>query len=285
MAQDDFLAAMAAASQARVAAARGRRDDASVRAAALATAPPPPLRLDAGGFDVIAEIKRRSPAVGVLAAAADGDIAARARRYAAAGAAAVSVLTEPSRFDGSMDHLREAAAALAGTGAVAMRKDFLVAPRQVFEAREAGAGGVLLILRMLDDAALAAMMASADECGLFVLLEAFDEADLARASRLAPRPAPAPPLLVGLNTRDLRTLEVDVGRLARCRDHLPAAYPAVGESGLETPAAVAEAAALGYDLALVGSALMRSGEPEALIREMLSAARSARPRDRAGSRR
>jgi indole-3-glycerol phosphate synthase len=274
----DFLDAMAEASRRRVSAARAERSERELRVAALASPLPPPLRLSADGFDIIAEIKLQSPALGVLADAAQVSIADRAARYAEAGAAAVSVLTEPSRFDGRLAHLREAADALTGTGAVAMRKDFLVDPWQVFEAREAGAGGVLLIVRMLDDATLDRMLDAAAECGLFVLLEAFDEIDLSRIRALPPhRQTGAPPLLAGLNTRDLRTLEVDTDRLARCRRHFPARHPAVAESGLETAGDVARAAALGYRVALIGSALMRTDAPDALIRQMLEQARACVP--------
>ena len=108
----------------------------------------PPLRLSPAGFDVIAELKLRSPAAGVLGDESE-DWLGRIAAYARGGAAAVSVLTEPSRFDGSLEHLRQAAQVLAPLGVPAMRKDFLVDPYQVLEARAAGAGGVLVILRML----------------------------------------------------------------------------------------------------------------------------------------
>ncbi len=268
----DFLDDMAQASRERASSARRRyRDD-------ELDLPLPPLKL--GAFDVIAELKDRSPSAGALAAPG-GDRLRQARRYADGGAAAVSVLTEPSRFGGDLSHLREVAALLAGVGIPAMRKDFLVDPGQVLEARAAGAGGVLLIAAMLDDAELAAMLDCALEHALFVLLEAFDEADLERIGGLVERPAygdaaVAGRLLVGVNTRNLRTLEVDGERLAELAGRLPPAARHVAESGLETAADAARAADLGYSVALVGSALMRHDDPSALLRDMCHAGRVAR---------
>jgi indole-3-glycerol phosphate synthase len=266
-----FLAQMAAQSEARVRAARSARSEAELLAACRAAPRPPPLKL--AGFDLIAEIKRHSPAEGALGE--DTDVAARAGAYADAGAAAVSVLTEPARFSGSLEDLGVAACALYPQGVPAMRKDFLVDPWQVLEARAAGAGGVLLIVAMLSDAALAELLAAAREQGLFVLLEAFDEADLERAANFLAPDAPVAPVLVGVNTRDLRTLAVDPERLARLAPRLPPGVPAVAESGLHTPADAAAAAALGYRLALVGTALMRAADPAALAGAMLAAGRGA----------
>ena len=266
-----FLEQMARQSEARVSAARSTRSEAEVLAACRAVPRPPPLSL--AGFDLIAEIKRHSPAEGALGE--DADVAARAAAYADAGAAAVSVLTEPARFGGSLEDLGAAACALYPSGVPAMRKDFLVDPWQVLEARAAGAGGVLLIVAMLSDTALAELLATAREQGLFVLLEAFDEADLERATKFFPLAARVAPVLVGVNTRDLRTLAVDPKRLARLAPRLPPGVPAVAESGLHTPADAAAAAALGYRLALVGTALMRAADPAALAGAMLAAGRGA----------
>ena len=144
-------------------------------------------------------------------AESDEAVLARVAGYAEAGAAAVSVLTEPSRFDGTLEHLRIAARALAGK-IPAMRKDFLVDTYQVDEARVAGAGGVLLIVRMLDDAALAALLERTLELRMFALLEAFDEADIARLHGCVERYGRDGQLLVGLNCRDLATLKVVPGR-------------------------------------------------------------------------
>lgn len=232
----------------------------------------PLVPLQLGAFDVIAEIKGRSPAEGELAGA-NLDRAGQAREYVRGGAAAISVLTEPSRFDGTLGHLEEVAAAVPDTPV--MRKDFLVEPVQVLEARKAGASGVLLITAMLSDETLRAMLDAAFELGMFVLLEAFDEDDLARSNALLEFPAyhdraAAGMLLAGVNTRNLRTLEVDGTRLERFAPLLPAAR-CVAESGLKTADDAAAVAGWGYSLALVGSALMRSGDPAGLVRDMRAA--------------
>jgi indole-3-glycerol phosphate synthase len=271
----DFLTVMVEGSQARAAAQLAERDDGEWRRVAAAAPPAPAIRLDPRGFDLIAEIKLSSPSEGTLAPAAT-DVAARARCYAEAGACAVSVLTEPTRFGGDLAHLEIAAAALAGVGVPAMAKDFLVAPCQVAAARLAGAGGVLLILRILDDARLMEMLDLARSLGMFVLVEAFDAADLERARRLfSPAHAEAPPVLLGLNTRDLATLKVSPGRLEELADHFPPALPAVAESGLVQPVDTAAAAGQGYALGLVGTALMRAADPGAHLAALLEAGRGA----------
>jgi indole-3-glycerol phosphate synthase len=170
------------------------------------------------------------------------------------------VLTEPSRFDGSMRHLELAVRALAGR-IPAMRKDFLVDPYQIFETRLAGAGGVLLIVRMLGEAEIAALLECALQLKLFVLLEAFDEADIARAAALVNQYQRAGQLLVGLNCRDLHTLKVVPGRLEQLARTLPDSVPRVAESGVATAEEAGRVAIAGYELALVGTALMEALEP------------------------
>lgn len=274
----DFLASMAGSSRARVAQARRLMGEAELMRWAEASPQPPPLALSPQGFDVIAEVKLRSPAVGQLKSG-DEDVAGRVGAYAGAGAAAVSVLTEPERFEGSLDHLEQASRALASRRVPTMRKDFLVEPYQVAEARLAGAGGILIIVRMLDRAALLALISSAKRLGLFVLVECFDESDIGIASDLAASPeAQGARLLLGLNSRDLVTLKVVPGRLEQLAPRLPAALPRVAESGVATPADAARLAACGYDLALIGSALMTAPDPAALLRGMIEAGRKARAR-------
>jgi indole-3-glycerol phosphate synthase len=290
----DFLQEMAIASRERVAAAKRRRSEASLLQQALATPLPPPLRPNPASFDLIAELKLRSPAVGQLKSTGE-DVAGRVSDYARAGAAAVSVLTEPSRFDGSMAHLEIATQTLAPLRVPAMRKDFLVDPYQVIEARAAGAGGVLVILRMLPRAGTEALMECARTLGLFVLLEAFDETDLegmhdltnvaapaatvlANADRPAANGPAAPPVLAGLNCRDLATLQIVPQRLLELAHLLPATVPRVAESGVVSPEDAARVAEAGYDYALVGSALMQGGDPRALAAAMLSAGRAKKPK-------
>lgn len=256
----DFLNTMAESSAQRAAAV------AHISASDL-DKPLVPLTLN--GFDVIAEIKDRSPAEGELATP-ETDRQSRAELYAKGGAAAISVLTEPSRFSGSLDHLEEVVAAVPDTPV--MRKDFLVDPIQILEARRSGASGVLLIVTMLDDAALRSMLDCAAEHRLFVLLESFDEPDLARSAQLLDNSADQQraergELLFGVNTRDLRSLHVDPRRLETLAPFLPRGK-CVAESGLHAAEDAAAVAGHGYELALVGTALMRSDDPAALVRDM-----------------
>ena len=260
----DFLKTMAAVSATRAAAITTPFSSADF------DRPLVPLALQ--GFGVIAEIKERSPVAGDLRLPGN-DRVTQARRYVEGGAAAISVLTEPTRFDGDLAHLEAVVAAAPGTPV--MRKDFLVDPVQVSEARKAGASGVLLIAAMLTDRRLREMLDRAWEHELFVLLECFDKDDLARASRLLDNRADGErsetgQLLVGVNTRNLRTLEVDAERLRRLAPALPAAT-CVAESGLHEPEDAARVAGWGYRMALVGTALMQSNDPTALVAAMRAA--------------
>ena len=234
----------------------------------------PVVPLSLGSFDVIAEIKKRSPAEGQLTNPKGSSyllpsLSSRARAYAAGGAAAISVLTEPSRFDGTLADLQEVIAAVPDTPV--MRKDFLVEPVQVLEGRKVGASGVLLITTMLSDAKLRAMLDCTFEHGMFVLLESFDADDLKRAARFLDGDGD---LLIGVNTRNLRTLEVDTERLQKLAPLLPDAK-CVAESGLRAAEDAAQAMGWGYSMALVGTALMRSDDPTALIRSMREAGSAA----------
>ena len=270
-----FLERMAAASRERVRVAREAESDAKLARRAERTPRPPRLALDR--FDVIAELKLRSPAAGGLAEKGF-DKSAQLTAYARGAACAVSVLTEPSEFKGELAHLSDAAAQLRPAKIPAMRKDFVTDPYQVLEARAAGAGGILVIVTMLDDATVHSLIDSARECGLFVLLEAFDRADL---ERLAPydrvqHPDGRPPILAGVNCRDLRDLDVRFARFAELAPHLPKHLPTVAESGIATPADVATIAKLGYRLALVGSSLMRASDPAVALAALIATGRRSR---------
>jgi indole-3-glycerol phosphate synthase len=270
-----LLTDMAASSAERVRAARRVVGDEQLRALAREVPRPPALVLGAGGFDVIAELKLRSPSLGNLSTHTL-DPVARLRAYAEGGAAACSILTEPARFDGDLQHLNDAAEALAPFAVPAMRKDFLVDPYQVVEARVHGAAGVLLIVRMLARERLVEMLDAAAELRLFVLLEAFDAEDLAAASGIAAeRAGRDEQVLMGLNCRDLQTLQIDFDRFAELRDQLPEQWSSVAESGVATPEDAARVAALGYRMALVGTSLMQQAEPAAALRELLQAGREA----------
>ena len=286
-----FLDDMASLSAARVAEAIRHESANALERRARRAAPSAPLRLSASGFDVIAELKLRSPAAGRLSDESE-DWLGRVAAYARGGAAAVSVLTEPSRFDGSLEHLRQAAAALAPLGVPAMRKDFLVDPYQVLEARAAGAGGVLVILRILTRPRIEELLDVAAEHGMFVLLEAFDDVDLAMAHDLktarsargashgaggAEPVGGAQPILIGVNCRDLQTLTVVQERFAALAPLLPAGWPAVAESGVASGDDARRMQQLGYRLALIGTALMASGDPSRLLRHIFDATRTVKP--------
>jgi indole-3-glycerol phosphate synthase len=287
----DFLDVMARSSRARVVHAASREPPAALRVRAVGT-PPAPALPHGGSFGLIAEYKRRSPSVGEFGD--NGGFAKRVAAYAEAGAAAVSVLTEPSEFHGSLADAGEAANCLTPLGIPVLRKDFLVDPYQLYESRAVGAGGVLLIVRILSDAQLGEMLDCARELELFVLLEAFDAEDIRRAttevavgvpersiriSRSEGTPPPDPgrgaPILLGVNCRDLQSLEITPRRFGELAPLLPAGMPRVAESGLSTPGDCADVARRGYDLGLVGSALMSATDPGALLRTMLAAGRAA----------
>lgn len=271
-----FLQEMAQSSLERLTQARKLESQQELWLRASETPPAPPLKLSDQGFDCIAELKLRSPAAGVLSTANE-DVATRVSAYAEGGAVAVSVLTEPYRFDGSMAHLARASQVLAPLGVPTLRKDFLIDPYQVMEARALGAGGVLVILRMLDHGRIVELLDCAAMLHMFVLLEAFDEQDIACANQLVnERAQRVETLLVGINSRDLETLQVVPDRLTTLAAQLTTKVPRVAESGVATAADAASLAKAGYQVVLVGRAMMTSPDPKSLIAEMLVAGRAGR---------
>ncbi|NJO12983.1 MAG: hypothetical protein HC872_05400 [Gammaproteobacteria bacterium] len=173
-----------------------------------------------------------------------------------------------------MRHLEQTSAALLGLNVPTMRKDFLLDPYQVMEARAAGAGGVLVIVRMLDRSRITELLDCAAMLKMFVLLEAFDAIDLQAAREvLAPRKAHDEQVLVGLNCRDLDTLAVDLVRLEELADELPSGHPHVAESGVQSLEDVKTVVDIGYRLALIGTTLMSSPDPRNLLGQMLAAGR------------
>lgn len=209
---------------------------------------------------VIAEVKKASPSKGVIRA--DFDPVAIARSYAAGGAAAISVLTEERYFQGSPAYLEAIRAAV---DLPLLRKDFIVDPYQVAEARAWGADAVLLIVAALDDAALRELQAAALELGLDVLVEAHDADEVARAAAIGAT-------LIGINNRNLRTFVTTLETAERLHGGIPADALAVAESGIETPADVARLRAAGYDVFLIGESLMRQPDPGAALRALLDGA-------------
>ena len=210
----------------------------------------------AGTVNVIAECKRRSPSRGVLKV--DYHPVAQARAYAEGGAAAISVLTEPSFFDGALAHLTAVRAAVS---VPLLRKDFVVDEYQLLEAVVAGADAVLLIVSALPPDVLARLHAAATALGLAVLVEVHDEAELDVA-------LVAGATIVGVNNRNLRTLAVDTEVSARLAGRMPAHVIAVSESGLKGPDDVARMQALGYRAFLIGERLMTSDDPARDLRRL-----------------
>lgn len=254
-------------------------DDAGRRAAAVASclpalrarvadAPAPPAfaqALRGPSLRVIAEVKRASPSKGDIAP--DLDAAAQARAYAAGGAAAVSVLTEPTRFGGALEDLGAAAAAVT---IPVLRKDFIVAPVQIWEARAHGAAAVLLIARALSPSQLPALHDEARTAGLEVLVEIRDERELERALALDAA-------VIGVNNRNLETLIIDPGTAPRLIAHIPATRIAIAESGMAHPADAAAAQAAGADALLIGSAISAAPDPAAAVARFTSLPRVPRP--------
>ncbi len=216
-----------------------------------------------GRINVIAECKRRSPSAGVLRSPyRPGRIA---QAYQRAGAVAVSVLTEPRFFEGALDHLSEVREVV---DLPVLRKDFIVDAYQLLEARAAGADAVLLIAAALDDRSFSDLLTEARRLDLSVLVEVHDEPDLHRAIDRGAT-------LIGVNSRSLQTLEVDLAGSAALAGCLPEGAVAVAESGISSPEDLARLRGLGYHAFLIGGHLMSSPEPGAALAELLRAAESA----------
>jgi indole-3-glycerol phosphate synthase len=213
--------------------------------------------LSAEGIALIAEVKRASPSKGNIRP--DLDVAELVSDYQAAGARAVSVLTEQDFFLGSLDDLREARA---HTSLPLLRKDFIVDEYQLYEARAYGASAVLLIAALLDGRLLGELAARALELGLDVLLEVHDEADMERA-------LPVTGTILGINNRDLRTFEVSLETTERLAGLVPAGRLLVSESGIRTCADVERLAAAGVDAVLVGEGLLVEADTQVAIRGLL----------------
>ncbi|MBI4266409.1 MAG: indole-3-glycerol phosphate synthase TrpC [Acidobacteria bacterium] len=257
----DLLRTIVAATRRITDVRREREPMAALERRALAMAPDGP-RFEAalgaaGRANVIAECKRRSPSRGVLTA--EYDPAAIARRYEAGGAAAISVLTEPTFFDGAPEHL---AAVRRQVALPLLRKDFIVDDYQLLEARAAGADAVLLIVAALEQAELSRLQARAWDLGLAALVEVHDEGELARAVDCGAR-------VVGVNNRNLRTLQVDVEGSYRLAPKIPRGIISVSESGLQTRADLERLAAAGYRAFLIGERFMTDPDPARAIAELI----------------
>jgi indole-3-glycerol phosphate synthase len=229
------------------------------QAAAVAPARDPLPAFAAPGVSVVAEVKRSSPSRGGLAPIADP--AALAREYAAGGAAAVSVLTEQRRFGGSLEDL---VAVRRAVTLPVLRKDFIVTPYQLWEARAAGADLALLIVAALTQPELFALTEAASDAGLTALVEVHNEAEVDRAVAAGAE-------VIGVNARDLRTLEVQPGTFARVAPAIPDGVVKVAESGIRGPDDVREYAAAGADVVLVGESLVTGDDPRAAVARLVAA--------------
>lgn len=240
---------------------KARRPLAQVEAAARRAPAPRDFlgALRAPGVSLIAEVKRASPSKGLLRP--DFNPGALARAYATHGAAALSVLTDAPFFQGHLDHLRTAREA---AGLPALRKDFIIDPYQIVEARAAGADAVLLIVAALDDAQIRDFAALARELGMAALVEVHNADELTRALRSEPR-------LVGINNRDLHTFEVDLTTTLTLRERVPADVVLVAESGIHAPEDVARLRDANVDAMLVGEALVTAADVGAQVRRLSAA--------------
>jgi indole-3-glycerol phosphate synthase len=264
----DLLATIVAATR-RIVEVRESEEPLAALASQAASRPSRDGRFEAalsraGGCNVIAECKRRSPSRGVLRK--DYDPVAIATGYADAGAAAISVLTEPTFFDGSLEHLRTVSAAV---DVPVLRKDFVVSEYQLLEAKAAGAAAVLLIVAALRPAELKVLHDHARRHGLDVLVEVHDATELAIAIDAGAR-------IIGVNNRNLRTLEVDVHASETLIARMPAGIVAVSESGLKTADDLLRLKGLGYHAFLMGERFMTAPEPGAALAELLGTANAKR---------
>lgn len=263
-ARENILETILAVKRREVAAAKSARPLAEIAAACRDVDAPRPfaeaLRRDAQAGEpvrVIAEIKRASPSAGAIRAEADP--ASIAAEYGAAGAAAISVLTDEQFFDGHLSFLARAHAAV---DRPLLRKDFLIDPYQVVEARAAGADAVLLIVAALEQDLLVALLAEVDRLGMGALVETHSEAEAERAVAAGAR-------VIGVNHRDLTTFTIDMGLSARLRSQIPRDAIMVGESGIHSAEDIAGLGDAGVDAVLIGERLMRASSPGQALRELL----------------
>ena len=257
------LEALLHGARARADALKSRARELERQAARAAPAPSFVEALRGADVGVIAEVKRRSPSAGPIRL--DLDPVAHASGYQAGGARAISVLTEPEHFGGSLGDLTAVAEAVQ---VPVLRKDFLLDELQLLEARAAGASAVLLIARALAPRRLRDLTIEARGMGLGTLIETHTEAEVDQALSGGGEPS-----AVGVNSRDLDTVMVDLGVVERLLGAIPAAVPAVAESGIETREDVVRMAAAGADLVLIGTALAREQDPQAAVTRLTGVGR------------
>ena len=260
------LDAILSATRDRVASLRSQARELERRA--RATPDPRPFARALAGREVgvIAEVKRRSPSAGAIRE--DLDPVAHAQAYVRGGAVSISVLTDEAHFGGSLEDLAQVASAVA---VPVVRKDFILDELQLYEARAAGASAVLLIVRALTSDGLHALARAARDQGLGVLVEVHSAGELELALGVDPT-------AVGVNSRDLATFALDLGRAEQLVAQVPGGVPVIAESGIATRADVERMAAAGADLVLVGTSVAKNADPERAVRELTGVPRQGRER-------
>ena len=270
---ENFLINMAKESHKRFENAAGNLTERDLQSLCESMESLEPIDLPSNDFHIITEIKKQSPSMGRLAPESF-DVKQQAMSYIAGGASLLSVLTEPSRFLGGLEDL-QLVANLEHSIPV-MRKDFLVHPYQVSEARHHGANGVLIILAILDEGQIRAMIQRAFDHGMFVLLEVFTKTELHLATNmLSTFSNNSKQLLIGVNCRDLNTLEVNFSNFEKLAADLPSTAICVAESGVNNLDDLERVIEMGFDSALIGTALMQSNNPTKKLHEMKHFARKA----------
>jgi indole-3-glycerol phosphate synthase len=255
---------LVSAAQQRVSALHSARAELERRARAAAPARPFATRCADGTIGVIAEVKRRSPSAGAIHESLDP--VAHARAYAAGGAVAISVLTEPAFFGGSLDDLRRVAAAVP---LPVVRKDFLLAELQLVEARAAGAAAVLVIVRILEPRRVRSLVRAAHDQGLAALVEVHTAGELETA-------VAAGATLIGVNSRDLDSFTIDRDAADRLLAQVPPDLVVVAESAIADRGDVERVAAAGADHVLVGTAVARLADPQDAVRRLAGVTRHPR---------
>jgi len=273
MIENSFLKKMADYSYERVLKAKKLESEAELIKIVKKNMPPPIVLKNQ--FNIIAEIKKRSPAKGILQNS-NFSLEEQLKSYASACPMAISILTEPEAFNGSLADLSFAAKIMNEYKIPVMRKDFLVDPYQILEAKKMGASGVLMITSILSHEQIDSLLSCASENQLFILLEAFDHKDLEIINKINIEKYVngGCQILCGINCRNLKTLEINFDRFKQLSKLLPKNIISVAESGIENVEHIRSIVNLGFSAALIGSKLMESSNPTKLLKKLIKEGKS-----------